>query len=382
MTTLSIRNLTKRYGNLTALENFSLEIHSGQFMVLLGPSGCGKTTVLRCIAGLTGITSGEIYIGDELVNKLPPKDRDVAMVFQNYSLYPHMNVYENIAFPLKMRKTERNQIKERVQNIANLLNISNLLNRKPKEISGGQMQRVALGRALVREPKIFLMDEPLSNLDAKLRTDMRVEIKKLQKKVGITTLYITHDQIEAMSMADNIGIMDAGKLLQLDTPQQVYNEPANQFVAGFIGIPPMNFLEFKIVRDKSMFLKLVTGSTHEHDNKFMIKVPDVLSASISNTGDETIILGIRPKDITVLRTDEEFDGFKVKGEVTFIELLGDDSIAEVKLGQNSLKISNVASRIDNLIIGKEAIMGIKYSKLYLFKISGKRMNSSITPSSA
>lgn len=382
MTTLSIRNLTKRYGNLTALENFSLEIHSGQFMVLLGPSGCGKTTVLRCIAGLTGITSGEIYIGDELVNKLPPKDRDVAMVFQNYSLYPHMNVYENIAFPLKMRKTERNQIKERVQNIANLLNISNLLNRKPKEISGGQMQRVALGRALVREPKIFLMDEPLSNLDAKLRTDMRVEIKKLQKKVGITTLYITHDQIEAMSMADNIGIMDAGKLLQLDTPQKVYNEPANQFVAGFIGIPPMNFLEFKIVRDKSMFLKLVTGSANEHDNKFMIKVPDVLSANISNTGDETIILGIRPKDITVLRTDEEFDGFKVKGEVTFIELLGDDSIAEVKLGQNSLKISNVASRIDNLIIGKEAIMGIKYSKLYLFKNSGKRMNSSITPSSA
>jgi len=382
LTTLSIRNLTKRYGNLTALENFSLEIHSGQFMVLLGPSGCGKTTVLRCIAGLTGITSGEIYIGDELVNKLPPKDRDVAMVFQNYSLYPHMNVYENIAFPLKMRKTERNQIKERVQNIANLLNISNLLNRKPKEISGGQMQRVALGRALVREPKIFLMDEPLSNLDAKLRTDMRVEIKKLQKKVGITTLYITHDQIEAMSMADNIGIMDAGKLLQLDTPQKVYNEPANQFVAGFIGIPPMNFLEFKIVRDKSMFLKLVTGGAHEHDNKFMIKVPDVLSANISNTGDETIILGIRPKDITVLRTDEEFDGFKVKGEVTFIELLGDDSIAEVKLGQNSLKISNVASRIDNLIIGKEAIMGIKYSKLYLFKNSGKRMNSSITPSSA
>jgi multiple sugar transport system ATP-binding protein len=382
LTTLSIRNLTKRYGNLTALENFSLEIHSGQFMVLLGPSGCGKTTVLRCIAGLTGITSGEIYIGDELVNKLPPKDRDVAMVFQNYSLYPHMNVYENIAFPLKMRKTERNQIKERVQNIANLLNISNLLNRRPKEISGGQMQRVALGRALVREPKIFLMDEPLSNLDAKLRTDMRVEIKKLQKKVGITTLYITHDQIEAMSMADNIGIMDAGKLLQLDTPQKVYNEPANQFVAGFIGIPPMNFLEFKIVRDKSMFLKLVTGSAYEHDNKFMIKVPDVLSASISNTGDETIILGIRPKDITVLRNDEEFDGFKVKGEVTFIELLGDDSIAEVKLGQNSLKISNVASRIDNLIIGKEAIMGIKYSKLYLFKNSGKRMNSSITPSSA
>lgn len=382
MTTLSIRNLTKRYGNLTALENFSLEIHSGEFMVLLGPSGCGKTTVLRCIAGLTGITNGEIYIGDELVNKLPPKDRDVAMVFQNYSLYPHMNVYDNIAFPLKMRKTERNQINERVQNIANLLNISNLLKRKPKEISGGQMQRVALGRALVREPKIFLMDEPLSNLDAKLRTDMRVEIKKLQKKVGITTLYITHDQIEAMSMADNIGIMDAGKLLQLDAPQKVYNEPTNLFVAGFIGIPAMNFLQFEIVREKSMFLKLVTGSAHEHNNKFMIKVPDGLSATISNIRDDALILGIRPKDITVLSKDEEFDGFKLKGEVTFIELLGDDSIAEVKLGQNSLKISNVASRIDNLIIGNEAVIGIKYSKLYLFRNSGERMNSSITPSSA
>jgi multiple sugar transport system ATP-binding protein len=382
LTTLSIRNLTKRYGNLTAIENFSLEIHSGEFMVLLGPSGCGKTTVLRCIAGLTGITNGEIYIGDELVNKLPPKDRDVAMVFQNYSLYPHMNVYDNIAFPLKMRKTERNQINERVQNIANLLNISNLLKRKPKEISGGQMQRVALGRALVREPKIFLMDEPLSNLDAKLRTDMRVEIKKLQKKVGITTLYITHDQIEAMSMADNIGIMDAGKLLQLDAPQKVYNEPINLFVAGFIGIPAMNFLQFEIVREKSMFLKLVTGRAHEHNNKFMIKVPDGLSATISNIRDEALILGIRPKDITVLRKDEEFDGFKLKGEVTFIELLGDDSIAEVKLGQNSLKISNVASRIDNLIIGKEAVIGIKYSKLYLFRNSGERMNSSIRPSSA
>ena len=382
MTTLSIRNLTKRYGNLTALENFSLEIHSGEFMVLLGPSGCGKTTVLRCIAGLTGITNGEIYIGDELVNKLPPKDRDVAMVFQNYSLYPHMNVYDNIAFPLKMRKTERNQINERVQNIANLLNISNLLKRKPKEISGGQMQRVALGRALVREPKIFLMDEPLSNLDAKLRTDMRVEIKKLQKKVGITTLYITHDQIEAMSMADNIGIMDAGKLLQLDAPQKVYNEPTNLFVAGFIGIPAMNFLQFEIVREKSMFLKLVTGSAHEHNNKFMIKVPDGLSATISNIRDDALILGIRPKDITVLSKDEEFDGFKLKGEITFIELLGDDSIAEVKLGQNSLKISNVASRIDNLIIGNEAVIGIKYSKLYLFRNSGERMNSSITPASA
>jgi len=374
LTTLSIRNLTKRYGNLTALENFSLEIDSGEFMVLLGPSGCGKTTVLRCIAGLTDISSGEIYIGDEIVNKLPPKNRDVAMVFQNYSLYPHMNVYDNIAFPLKMRKTDKNQINDRVQEIASLLNINNLLKRRPKEISGGQMQRVALGRALVREPKVFLMDEPLSNLDAKLRTEMRIEIKKLQKKVAITTLYITHDQAEAMSMADNVAIMEAGKMLQLGSPQKVYNEPANQFVGSFIGNPPMNFLKFRVVRDEYMFLKLDNGYPDKNDNKSMVQVPAVLSTIIDRTREENIVLGIRPKDITVLRNNEGFDGLKLKGEVTYIELFGDDSVAELKLGQASLKISNVASRIDDLIIGKEAALGVKYDKINLFTSSGERIN--------
>jgi len=374
LTTLSIRNLTKRYGNLTALENFSLEIDSGEFMVLLGPSGCGKTTVLRCIAGLTDISSGEIYIGDEIVNKLPPKDRDVAMVFQNYSLYPHMNVYDNIAFPLKMRKTDKNQINDRVQEIASLLNINNLLKRRPKEISGGQMQRVALNRALVREPKVFLMDEPLSNLDAKLRTEMRIEIKKLQKKVAITTLYITHDQAEAMSMADNVAIMEAGKMLQLGSPQKVYNEPANQFVGSFIGNPPMNFLKFRVVRDEYMFLKLDNGYPDKNDNKSMVQVPAVLSTIIDRTREENIVLGIRPKDITVLRNNEGFDGLKLKGEVTYIELFGDDSVAELKLGQASLKISNVASRIDDLIIGKEAALGVKYDKINLFTSSGERIN--------
>ena len=374
MTTLSIRNLTKRYGNLTALENFSLEIDSGEFMVLLGPSGCGKTTVLRCIAGLTDISSGEIYIGDEIVNKLPPKDRDVAMVFQNYSLYPHMNIYDNIAFPLKMRKTDKNQINDRVQEIASLLNINNLLKRRPKEISGGQMQRVALGRALVREPKVFLMDEPLSNLDAKLRTEMRIEIKKLQKKVAITTLYITHDQAEAMSMADNVAIMEAGKMLQLGSPQKVYNEPANQFVGSFIGNPPMNFLKFRVVRDEYMFLKVDNGYPDKNDNKSMVQVPAVLSTIIDRTREENIVLGIRPKDITVLRNNEGFDGLKLKGEVTYIELFGDDSVAELKLGQASLKISNVASRIDDLIIGKEAALGVKYDKISLFTSSGERIN--------
>ena len=374
LTTLSIRNLTKKYGHLIALENFSLEISSGEFMVLLGPSGCGKTTVLRCIAGLTDITSGEIYIGSELVNKLPPKDRDVAMVFQNYSLYPHMNVYDNIAFPLKMRRVQKTKINESVQKIAKLLDIDNLLGRKPKEISGGQMQRVALGRALVREPKIFLMDEPLSNLDAKLRTEMRVEIKKLQEKVGITTLYITHDQAEAMSMADNVGIMDSGKLLQLDSPQKVYTEPANRFVAGFIGVPPMNFLKFKIIRESSLFLKFDDNNSYQQDNRSIIKIPDTLSRNLNNILEGTIMRGIRPKDIILLGDGEDFDGLILKGETAYVESLGDDSIAEVKLGESLLKISNVTSRNETPIVGKEAKIGIKYDKIKLFTNSGERIH--------
>jgi multiple sugar transport system ATP-binding protein len=374
LTTLSIRNLTKKYGQLTALEDFSLEISSGEFMVLLGPSGCGKTTVLRCIAGLTDITGGEIYIGSELVNKLPPKDRDVAMVFQNYSLYPHMNVYDNIAFPLKMRKVHKEKINESVRKIARLLNIDNLLERKPKEISGGQMQRVALGRALVREPKIFLMDEPLSNLDAKLRTEMRVEIKKLQEKVGITTLYITHDQAEAMSMADNVGVMDSGKLLQLDSPQKVYAEPANQFVASFIGVPPMNFLKFKILRQGSLILKFDDNSSREQDKKSVVKIPETLAENLREINEETIVLGVRPKDIILLKDDEDFDGLRLKGETAYVELLGDDSIAEVKLGDSSLKLSNVTSRNVIPIVGKEAVIGIKYDRIRLFTNSGERIH--------
>ncbi|HVE37236.1 MAG TPA: ABC transporter ATP-binding protein [Nitrososphaeraceae archaeon] len=374
MTTLSIRNLTKKYGHLTALEDFSLEISSGEFMVLLGPSGCGKTTVLRCIAGLTDITSGEIYIGSELVNKIPPKDRDVAMVFQNYSLYPHMNVYNNIAFPLKMRKLHKDKIDESVHKIARLLNIDNLLDRKPKEISGGQMQRVALGRALVREPKIFLMDEPLSNLDAKLRTEMRVEIKKLQEKVGITTLYITHDQAEAMSMADNVGIMDSGKLLQVDSPQKVYTEPANRFVASFIGVPPMNFIKFKIIKEGSLFLKFDDNNSDQQDKRSIIKIPHTLAENLENITGETIYLGIRPKDIILLKDDDDFDGLRLKGETTYVELLGDDSIAEVRLGDSSLKISNVTSRSVIPIIGIETTIGIKYDRIRLFTNSGESIH--------
>lgn len=376
MTTLRIKNLTKKYSDITALEKFSIEIGAGEFMVLLGPSGCGKTTVLRCIAGLTNPTEGEIYIGDRLVNDLPPKDRDVAMVFQNYSLYPHMNVYDNIAFPLKLRKIQKEKIDQSIREIAVLLDIGHLFNRKPRELSGGQMQRVALGRALVRKPKVFLLDEPLSNLDAKLRMDMRVEIKKLQKKVGVTTLYITHDQVEAMSMADNIGVMEGGKLHQIGTPEKVYNYPDNQFVASFLGVPPMNFLECDIVKqDSQFFIALVGGSNDRNESNVMIRVSDKLSAILDAKKEQKMIIGVRPRDILVLGANQAFEGIKLKGEVSFTEQLGDDSIAEIRLGKYILKISNIGPILANLVIGKKVILGINQNKICFFMKSGNRIDS-------
>ncbi len=363
MTNLRIENLTKKYGNVKALDDFSLEIKSGEFMVLLGPSGCGKTTAVRCIAGLISPSNGQIYIGDQLVNDLPPKDRDVAMVFQNYALYPHMSVYDNIAFPLKMRKKSRRNIEEKISYVADLLGIKDLLNRKPKEISGGQMQRVALGRALVREPKVFLMDEPLSNLDARLRMYMRTEIKKLQKKIGITTLYITHDQIEAMSMADKIAVMNRGLLQQVGTPQQVYNQPANTFVAGFIGSPSMNFLECRLVGDSST-IRL------ESDN-ISFKLPYSTTRIPSKPLPKNVTIGMRPKDVVLLENENPTD-IKMKGQITFTEMLGDDSIVEAKIGSNSIKVANANSNFD-LSVGQDVMFGIPVSKVHFFETeSGNR----------
>ena len=366
MTNLRIENLTKNYGNVKALDDFSLEIKSGEFMVLLGPSGCGKTTAVRCIAGLVSPTNGQIYIGDQPVNDLPPKDRDVAMVFQNYALYPHMSVYDNIAFPLKMRKKPRLQIEEKISYVADLLGMKDLLNRKPKELSGGQMQRVALGRALVREPKVFLMDEPLSNLDAKLRMYMRTEIKKLQKKVGITTLYITHDQIEAMSMADKIAVMNGGLLQQVGTPQQVYNEPTNTFVAGFIGSPSMNFLECRLIGDDSSAIHL------ESDNiSFNLPYTTTTRTSSKVALPKNVTIGMRPKDLVLLENENSTD-IKMKGQITFTEMLGDDSIVEVKIGSNLIKVANANSNFD-LTVGQDVMFGIPYSKVHFFeKESGNR----------
>ncbi|HZD34628.1 MAG TPA: ABC transporter ATP-binding protein [Nitrososphaeraceae archaeon] len=363
-TRIRIENLTKSYGKVKALDNFSLEVDPGEFMVLLGPSGCGKTTAVRCIAGLSYPNSGTIHIGDQLVNGLAPRDRDIAMVFQNYALYPHMSVYENIAFPLKMRKESKGNIHEKVEKISKLLEISQLIDRKPKELSGGQMQRVALGRALVREPKVFLMDEPLSNLDAKMRAYMRTEIKKLQRKVGITTIYITHDQIEAMSMADRIAIMDHGLIQQVGTPQEVYAKPANTFVAGFIGSPPMNFIECEVSRSNSHLLFEISGSLVRSESNALRNIFDRLYREEETPAKVT--LGFRPRDIS-FGTDQLHSDLTLKCILSFVEMLGDDTILEVNIGNNSMKA--LTSGIDahqNLSVGKNVLIGISHEKLHFF----------------
>jgi len=289
MAKVVLKNLTKTFKNVVAVDEVSLDIDDKEFMVLVGPSGCGKTTCLRMIAGLEEATNGEIYIADRLVNDVSPKDRDIAMVFQNYALYPHMSVYDNMAFGLKLRKVPKEQIKHRVAEAADLLGLSELLGRKPKQLSGGQRQRVALGRAIVREPKVFLMDEPLSNLDAKLRVQTRAELIKLHRRLGITTIYVTHDQVEAMTMGDRICVLKDGLVQQVDTPLGLYNHPANMFVAGFIGTPSMNFLDAKIVNG---------SQGHAIDGGcFRVKAPADKAELLNDYVDKEVVFGVRPEDI-------------------------------------------------------------------------------------
>ena len=289
MAQVVLSELTKMFKTVTAVNKVNIEIKDKEFLVLVGPSGCGKTTVLRMIAGLEEATSGQILIGDRVVNDVSPKDRDIAMVFQNYALYPHMTVYDNMAFGLKLRKVPKQEIQRRVNEAADLLGLKEYLQRRPKQLSGGQRQRVALGRAIVREPKVFLMDEPLSNLDAKLRVQTRAELTKLHRRLGITTVYVTHDQVEAMTMGDRIAVMKDGLLQQLDTPLHLYNFPANKFVAGFIGTPSMNFLECKVVKE---------GDSYFIDGECIkLKLPDSKAERFGNYVNKDVIFGIRPEDI-------------------------------------------------------------------------------------
>ncbi|MBR6785124.1 MAG: sn-glycerol-3-phosphate ABC transporter ATP-binding protein UgpC [Clostridia bacterium] len=292
MAAIEFRNVIKRFdnGKVTVIPDLSLEIKDKEFIVLVGPSGCGKSTTLRMIAGLEDITEGELYIDNKRVNNVAPKDRDIAMVFQSYALYPHMNVYKNMAFALKLRKVPKKEIDKKVRWAASILDIEPYLDRKPRALSGGQRQRVALGRAMVRNPKVFLLDEPLSNLDAKLRTEMRSQITMLHKRLQTTFVYVTHDQTEAMTMADRIAVMDKGVIRQFDTPQKLYAEPADMFVAGFIGSPRMNFIECEIKRRNDYLTAEFAGNS--------LRIPSAKTKALEAYENRTVILGIRPEDIS------------------------------------------------------------------------------------
>ena len=331
MSNVILKNVRKTYdNNKTVINNVNLEIQDKEFVVLVGASGCGKSTLLRMIAGLEDITDGEIYIGDKKVNNIPPKDRDIAFVFQSYALYPHMTVRENIAFGLKMRKVDKATIEKKVQEAAEILKLTEYLDRKPKQLSGGQRQRVALGRAIVRNPKVFLMDEPLSNLDAKLRVQMRSEIKKLHEKLQTTFIYVTHDQTEALTMGDRIVVLNGGDIQQVDTPDEIYNNPKNTFVAGFVGSPQMNFIDGKDI-----------GL------------------------DENILYGIRPEKMTKADGD-----IKLTVEVDISEMLGSEKIAYFNIGEKRCS----AKLEPEIQIGKTLELSIKQDDLYKFnKETGERI---------
>ncbi len=370
MASLSLRNVYKRYsGGVTAVSDFNLEIEDKEFIILVGPSGCGKSTTLRMIAGLEEISEGEVYIGDRLVNDVAPKDRDIAMVFQNYALYPHMTVFDNMAFGLKLRKTPKDEIKRRVEEAARILDIEHLLERKPKALSGGQRQRVALGRAIVREPKVFLLDEPLSNLDAKLRAQMRTEISKLHQRLGTTFIYVTHDQTEAMTMGTRIVVMKSGLIQQVDTPQNLYLYPCNLFVAGFIGSPQMNFVDCKLLKEGSdFFVEFGSEDTKTRAGvKFKVKLPasknknDCLEAYV----DKEVIMGIRPEDI---HNEEDLvaankDGI-IEADVEVTELMGAETYLYMNCEGQSLNArvapTNTAKPGDHITIA------IETAKIHLF----------------
>lgn len=332
MASISLKNIKKTFEDgVTVIENLNLEIKDKEFVILVGPSGCGKSTTLRMIAGLEEISEGELYIGDKLVNDVSPKNRDIAMVFQSYALYPHMNVYNNMAFGLKNRKLPKDLIDKKVREAAKILDIEKYLNRKPRALSGGQRQRVALGRAMVREPSVFLLDEPLSNLDAKLRTEMRSRISLLHKDLQTTFVYVTHDQTEAMTMGDRIVVMRDGKIMQNDTPKMLYNHPQNIFVAGFIGSPQMNFIDCKIIRKTNSYYAQFGNNT--------ICLPERMNESLSLYANKDVVLGIRPENINLVEnnTDDSLDLY-----IDIAEMTGADYLLYGKIGNNRI-IANVPS---------------------------------------
>jgi multiple sugar transport system ATP-binding protein len=357
MATVTYESVTKRFGDVVAVNNLNLEVGDREFIVLLGPSGCGKTTTLRLLAGLEELTAGNIYIGDRLVNDVAPKDRDIAMVFQSYALYPHMSVYDNMAFGLKLRKTPKAEINRRVHEGSRMLGIEDLLDRKPKQLSGGQRQRVALGRAIVREPQVFLMDEPLSNLDAKLRVQARAELSKLWQRLETTWIYVTHDQTEAMTMGTRIALQRDGILQQLDTPQNLYDHPVNLFVAGFIGAPSMNFFDVTLVEEDSSLY--IDGGT------FKLQVPaDKWQTLLPYKGQE-VILGLRPENVHDPRfVPAGITQADMKGRVDVTELMGNEIFVYLVTGNNTY-IARVDPRSD-VQAGDEVDVVVNMDRMKIF----------------
>ena len=372
MARVLFEDVTKVYnnpeGDVVAVDGADFEIPDEKFVVFVGPSGCGKTTTLRMVAGLEEITDGTIQIGNTIVNDIPPKDRDIAMVFQNYALYPHMDVYGNMAFGLKLRKFPKLEIDNRVKEAADMLGIPNLLDRKPKQLSGGQRQRVALGRAIVREPKVFLMDEPLSNLDAKLRVQMRTELSKLHEELQTTTIYVTHDQTEAMTMGDMIVVLRDGIIQQIDDPLSLYNEPNNMFVAGFIGSPAMNFLDVTLIKEQGTYY--FQDESLERDMTFKIAIPESILEMVPNIDDylgEDVVFGIRPEDLTDASIEHEFDVTEDNSfyaDVEVVEPMGSEIYLYMAFEENDL-IARVDADSDAKV-GDRIKLGIDYDKLHMF----------------
>ena len=328
MAKVKLENITRQFDNLMAIEDISFEVPDGEFWVLVGPSGCGKSTILRTIAGLDSATSGQLYIDDTLVNDVPARQRDVAMVFQNYALYPHMSVADNLAFGLRMRNADKTQINRRIQEVARSLNIEHLLKRKPKQLSGGQQQRVALGRAIARQPKVFLLDEPLSNLDAQLRDDTRAELKQLHDRVGITTIYVTHDQVEAMTLADRLVVLNEGKIQQIGSPQAIYAQPANRMVAAFLGSPPMNILP----------ATFADGNFRLHHHS--IPVPEIIQQQLQPYPGQNFDLGIRPEHISIASTNSPREQMAfIIVEIDLIEPLGKEILVRANLADSNLVLN-------------------------------------------
>ncbi|MFA9396662.1 MAG: ABC transporter ATP-binding protein [Clostridiaceae bacterium] len=360
MSSLSLKNIFKVYpGNVTAVKDFNLEIADKEFIVFVGPSGCGKSTTLRMIAGLEEITKGELQIGEKVVNDVAPKDRDIAMVFQNYALYPHMTVFDNMAFGLKLRKIPKPEIEKTVRDAAKVLDIEHLLDRKPKALSGGQRQRVALGRAIVRQPKVFLMDEPLSNLDAKLRVQMRTEISKLHKKLATTFVYVTHDQTEAMTMGTRIVVMKDGIVQQVDSPQEVYAHPTNMFVAGFIGSPQMNFINIKLEEKDG---KVIAAFEKEH-----IVLPEDKAKVLKDGGyiGKEVVLGIRPENID---DGEEFiakhSNAVISTKVDVTELMGAETY--LYLSHEKTSLTARVNGTSKALVGDTIKVAFDENKVHIF----------------